>query len=70
MLPQSFTATEARGATANHAARANLALLAMRLGRIRTRKWRSADRGSGFEIQIVPPDRGDMLVDPRQSAKD
>jgi len=53
------------------AARASLALLAKRLGVIRarvisTRQWRSADRGTGFEIQIVPPDRGDVPIDPRQ----
>jgi len=45
-------------------------LLAVRIGLIRAEKWRSADRGTGFEIRIVPPDRGDMLIDPRQSAKD
>jgi hypothetical protein len=52
--------------------------LAVRLGLIRTklirarliraRQWRSADRGTGVEIQIVPPDRGDVPIDPRQSA--
>jgi hypothetical protein len=35
---------------------------------IRARQWRSADRGTGVEIQIVPPDRGDVPIDPRQSA--
>jgi len=61
-------AAEARRATAIPAAAASLALLAVRLGLIRTRQWRSADRGTGFEIQIVPPDRGDVPIDPRQSA--
>jgi hypothetical protein len=66
-------AAEARRATAIPAARASLALLAVRLGLIRTRvistrQWRSADRGTGVEIQIVPPDRGDMPIDPSQSA--
>jgi hypothetical protein len=68
-------AGEVRLATANRAARASLALLAVRLGLIRTRvirtrKWRSADRGTGVEIQIVPPDRGDVPIDPSQSAVD
>jgi hypothetical protein len=58
-------------------------LLAVRLGLIRTRlirtrligtrligtrQWRLADRGTGVEIQMVPPDRGDVPIDPRQSA--
>jgi hypothetical protein len=53
-------------------------LLAVRLGLIRIRlirirlirirQWRSADRGTGVKIQIVPPDRGDVPIDPRQSA--
>ena len=60
---QPFMAAEAQRATAIPAARASLALLAMRLGLIRTRQWRSADRGTGFEIPIVPPDRGDMPID-------
>ena len=74
LLPlQSFMAGEVRLATANRAARASLALLAVRLGLIRTRvirtrKWRSADRGTGVEIQIVPPDRGDVPINPRQAA--
>jgi len=66
-------AAEARSATAIPAGRASLALLAVRLGPIRarvisTRQWRSADRGTGFEIQMVPPDRGDVPIDPRQTA--
>ena len=71
-------AAEPRRATANRAARASWALLAVRLGLIRTklirtrlirtRQWRSADRGTGVEIQIVPPDRGDVPIDPSQSA--
>jgi len=43
-------------------------LLLMRLGPIRAWQWRSAGQRKGFEIQIVPPDRGEMLIDPRQSA--
>jgi hypothetical protein len=70
---QSFMAAEPRRAPAIPAARASLALLAVRPGLIRTRlirtrQWRSADRGTGVEIQIVPPDRGDVPIDPRQSA--
>jgi hypothetical protein len=66
-------AAEARRAPAIPAAWASLALLAVRLGLIRTklirtRQWRSADRGTGVEIQIVPPDRGDVPIDPSQSA--
>jgi len=74
LLPlQSFMAAEARRAPAIPAAWASLALLAVRLGLIRTklirtRQWRSADRGTGVEIQIVPPDRGDVPIDPSQSA--
>jgi hypothetical protein len=67
---QPFMAAEARRAIAIPAARASLALLAMRLGLIRTCQRRSADRGTGFEISIVPPDRGDMPIDPRQSTSD
>jgi hypothetical protein len=71
-------AAEARRAPAIPAAWASLALLAVRLGLIRTRlirtrligtrQWRLADRGTGVEIQMVPPDRGDVPIDPRQSA--
>jgi hypothetical protein len=66
-------AAEARRAPAIPAAWASLALLAVRLGLIRsrvisTRQWRSADRGTGVEIQMVPPDRGDVPIDPSQSA--
>ncbi len=31
-------------------------------------RLRSADRGTGVKIQIVLPDRGDVPIDPRQSA--
>lgn len=65
---QSFTAAEALRKAAIPAARASQALLATRLGLIRIRQGRSADRRTGFEIQIVLPDSGDMLIDPRQSA--
>jgi hypothetical protein len=70
---QSFMAAEVRRATAIPAARACLALLAVRLGLIRTRvistrQWRSADQGTGVEIELVPPDRGNVPIDPRQSA--
>ena len=71
-------AAEARRAPAIPAAWASLALLAVRLGLIRTRlirtrligtrQWRLADRGTGVEIQMVPPDRGDVPIDPSQSA--
>jgi len=66
-------AAEARRAAAMPAAPASLALLAVQLGLIRprvisTRQWRSADRGTGVEIQMVPPDRGDVAIDPRQTA--
>ena len=74
LLPlQSFMAAEDRRAAAMPAAPASLALLAVQLGLIRprvisTRPWRSADRGTGVEIRIVRPDRGDVPIDPRQSA--
>jgi hypothetical protein len=68
-------AAEDRRAAAMPAAPASLALLAVQLGLIRprvisTRQWRSTDRGTGVEIQMVPPDRGDVPIDPRQLAKD
>jgi hypothetical protein len=66
-------AAEARRTPAISAAWASLALLAVRLGLvrarlIRTRQWRSADRGTGDEIKMVPSDRGDVPIAPRQSA--
>ena len=72
---QSFMATEARRATGIPAAPASLALLAVRHGLIRTRvistrQWLSADRGTRFEVQIVPPGLGDVPIDPRQATED
>ena len=62
------SASDSHACSAGH-----LALFAVRLELIRTRvistrQWRSADRGTGVEIRIVRPDRGDVPIDPRQSA--